>query len=176
MEKISKIAFLLAIVIWSCKAKVDRNNLAFNSSVAEIERNMLLLDSILIHFPEQKKNVIRSYYYEVDSTDTTLFVNAEKVGEIHNVDISHIAKQLNLSAQDATKFVDASLLLLRNNVGHRLEDRCGWIYVYKLSNDRGEFRPLVYSNDSLYINQFTNPSCGYSIVDRKGKLILFKDD
>jgi hypothetical protein len=101
MEKISKIAFLLAIVIWSCKAKVDRNNLAFNSSVAEIERNMLLLDSILIHFPEQKKNVIRSYYYEVDSTDTTLFINAEMVGEIHNVDISHIAKQLNLSAQDA---------------------------------------------------------------------------
>ncbi|MCF2497612.1 hypothetical protein [Dyadobacter chenhuakuii] len=176
MERISKIAFLLAIVISSCKGKVDRNHLAFISSVEEIERNMLLLDSILIHFPEQKKNVIRSYYYDVNGADTMLSVNAEKVGEIHKVDISRISRELNLSTHHARQFVDASLLLLRNNVGHRLEDQCGWIYVYKLSNDRGEFRPLVYAHDSLYIDQLISGPCGYSIIDRFGKLVLFKTE
>ncbi|MEO6283208.1 MAG: hypothetical protein ABIN80_24035 [Dyadobacter sp.] len=174
MGKIIKTAFLIAIAIWSCKAKVDRDHLVFNSSVAEIENSILLIDSILVSFPETKKNVIRSFYYKIDEGDTLLFINSEKIGNIHDVDTSLIATTLNVTRNQATKVIDASLILLRNDVSHRLEDQCGWIYVYKYSNERGEFRPLVYSRDSQYISQLADGQCGYNIIDRKGKLVLFE--
>jgi len=173
MRNILAIIFLISC--FSCSNKEDRDHLIFKGSTSLIEGNMQLLDSLLPDFPPQQNlDWIQSYYYETEDGDSILFINAVKVGNINNVKAKTIARHLNMNESQSSKFLRASLVLLRNNISHCLFDKCGWTYVYKFSNDRGEYRPVLYNYKNTR-TQFMEDSCGFEVIDRKGKIILLKE-
>jgi hypothetical protein len=95
--------------------------------------------------------MIRSYYYEINEGDTPMFVNAEKVGGIHKVDLEQVVNALNITEDQAHKVVDVSIILLCNDIRNCLEDSCSWSYNYKYSNDRDPVSSAGYMNKTLLI-------------------------
>ena len=131
------IAFYICLVFSACTEKVDRNHLIFRDSISAIERNILIVDSLLSKLPEQTDpDRIQSYYYEIIDGDSLLFIHGNQIGDIHRIPVKSLAKHLNMSNAESSKFKGASLILLKNDIAHCLNDFCGWTYVYQFSNDR----------------------------------------
>ncbi|KAA0991683.1 hypothetical protein [Dyadobacter aurulentus] len=167
-------SIILTLLLISCATTEDREHLIFIDKIDQIEVNMLTVDSIIPLLPPQNDaSKIQSYFYKVLDKDTILYINFQKIGSISKPSTHGKVDSILNDKSKSAKFIAASRILARNNLTHCLNDFCGWVYVYKFSNDRGAYRPVIYS-DTLK-QQLMVDSCGFTIIDKKGNIVLLKE-